>query len=88
MESRKQENETGQRNVAEMEFIIREGGGRQRTRVLPVISVGWEPFQWSTPAIRLQLRTADPDILASAVIRARGAGFVINATGDEGGERS
>ena len=71
-----------------MEFIIQEGGGRQRTRVLPVTSVGWEPFQWSTPAIRLQLRTADPDVLVSAVIRARGAGFVINATGGGGGERT
>ena len=50
-------------------------------------SVGWEPFHGATPAIRLQLRTADPDLLVSAVIRARGAGFVINATGDGGEER-
>ena len=88
MESWEQENDTGQRNVAEMEFIIQEGGGRQRTRVLPVTSVGWEPFQWATPAIRLQLQTADPDVLVSAVIRARSAGFVINAPGDGGVEHS
>lgn len=87
MESEEQVNETGQNNVAEMEFLIQEGGGRQRTRVLPVTSAGWEPLHEANPAIRLQLRTADPDVLVSAVIRARGARFVVNAAGDEGGER-
>lgn len=87
MESEEQVNDIAQGNGSGVEFIIQEGGGRQRTRVLPVTSAGWEPFQWATPAIRLQLRTADPDVLVSAVIRARGAGFVVNAAGDEGGER-
>ena len=86
MESGDQVNDTAQGNETGVEFIIREGGGRQRTRVLPVTSVGWEPFHGPTPAIRLQLWTADPDVLVSAVIRARAAGFVINATGGPGVE--
>lgn len=87
MESEEQVNDTAQGNGTGVEFIIREGGG-QRTRVLPVTSAGWEPFQSATPSMRLQLRTADPDILVSAVIRARGAGFVVNATSSESKEHS
>ena len=80
MESGGPVNDLAQGDGTWVEFIIQEGGGGQRKRVLPVTSVGWEPFHEATPAIRLQLRTIGPDVVVSAVIHARADGFVINTT--------